>query len=258
MEKMKKIGIMTVLVSLLLIAITPMDITPLIKSNAEAKFNPEKEIATELVELTIFACQGDRYEKTTIKIPLKEANEIRASFNNIHKMNLLPEEKLNLQLALFKEKGIIPEDITIEDLEQISHEKFKGLDTKRFSEKFSAINNNDIIFDTFCILEFSLIGFGLVLRMDFLEGILSKILNVTAEEDLNTYLAGVFLGLYGEAGTLSPKGEPQYQEYDNYLAGFFVGLVGYVVTQLGCIFYGPFVAGIGITALTGWGPLYSF
>lgn len=243
MKKVEKIKALCVVVLFLGLAIAPAVDGQLVKTEKQSKTFKESEISPEMAELQVYNCKDGKYEKTTKEIPMDEALELKERIQEIQKLDIPLREKIDLQLAVLKEKEIIPADANLDDIMKNFNERWSKVDKDRLMKIFgNRRDSNGAIFNVFC---------GLLLQTDMGAGLVfgTHTLLPTIGVDIFGFFTGglgwvvITSGLLGEQSMGSAY-------YDNFL-GFFLGFAGFLIFGI-LGMYGPFILAIGVAGITAW------
>jgi len=234
---MRRVGILCIVV-LLFVGFL---ITPAIGSNFEAGgTNYQALDAGDKVIVYFWDCTGKRPVKTVLEFTESEWYDLRVTLREIRATSDSIEESFNAQFEVFKDYGLISDDVNYETLENIAMERFK--DKPHRSPRQTQLDN--VIINAMCAINFELDS-----GTTFVFG-LNTFVNIVGFDIISFHNGHTPDGIETK-GILEQSTDP-----GNYIGSMF-GFLGYWAgTKEGNGRYSDLVAA-GFTVFTTWIPLPS-
>ena len=229
---MKKGGAIFCIIILLFAGLS---ISPAVGSILEARDTGEGESVT----VSFWDCTEKRPVKKVLNLAESELNDIRIQLREIRKTSKSIEESFNAQFTIFKEHGLISDDVTYESLKEKFNERFKN---KPFRPLRKPIAEN-VIINAICAISFEIDDGN-----NFVFG-LNTFMNYVGLDIISFHLGHTSSGITTFGGLLAQSVEP-----GNY-TGVMFGFLGYWFgTKTGMGTYSDLIAA-GFSVMTAWFPV---
>jgi hypothetical protein len=195
-------------------------------------------MVSDTVDVMVRYCNPDgNIEKNIIKLSAEEASNLAEQLKNSYESGKSFEEICKYQLILLKENGIIPLDVSMDEILKWSDKK--PSEKTMFTEavrRLPSWSTVDLV-DAMCVLSFAGGGVGTVFGTH------------SAVQFMGVDAVGVFGGLFFVASM--SEGGLQFAGPDVFL-GFILGFMGFLIFMPVPPVYGPFIFGLGIAVSTQW------
>lgn len=142
---MKKGGAIICIIILLLAGLS---ISPAVGGILEAAEAGEDEI----VQVTFWDCTKKRPVEQVLELTESEYNDIKVKLRDIQKTSKSIEESYNAQFTVFKQHGLISDDVTYESLAEKFNEKSKNKPLRRLRTPL----NGSFILNAICAINFEM------------------------------------------------------------------------------------------------------
>ena len=142
---MKKGG---AIICIIILLFAGLSISPAVGGILEAAGTGEDEI----VKVTFWDCTEKRPVKQVLELTESEYNDIKVKLREIRRTSKSIEESYNAQFTIFKQYGLISDDVTYESLAEKFNEKSKNKPYRRLRTPL----NNSFILNAICAINFEM------------------------------------------------------------------------------------------------------